>query len=101
MSKYLLGASAAALVVIGTSVAPAQAAQRGVVNQSNLSGSAKNVHANNIRLCNNRCTISGDYAGNIVGIGNQNLGPTVVKAGKPSGSHPGKGKGHGNGHHMP
>jgi len=79
MTKLTLGlAAAAAVLAMGTA---AQASQRGVVNQNTSVGGK--AHVNNIRLCNNRCSISGDYAGNIVGIGNQNLGPT--SAGKSGG----------------
>ena len=63
------------------------------MNQNfSVAGGKAHVHANNIRLCNNRCAISDDYAGNIVGIGNQNLGPT--NAGNSDNGHS---KGHSNG----
>jgi hypothetical protein len=86
MKKLVLTASAMALA-FGFAVSAAEAGgQKGVVNQNlGVNGNKNHLHANNIRLCNNRCTISGDYSGNIVGIGNQNLGPTGT---------PGKKKGH-------
>ena len=86
MKKLVLTVSTLALA-IGFTVSGAQArSQRGTVDQNlGVNGNKNHLHANNIRLCNNRCTISGPYSGNIVGIGNQNLGPTGT---------PGKKKGH-------
>ena len=85
MKKLVLAASTLALAM-GLGIAGAEAGQRGTVNQNlGVNGNKNHLHANNIRLCNNRCTISGAYSGNIVGIGNQNLGPTGT---------PGKKKGH-------
>ena len=85
MKKLVLAASTLTLAM-GLGIAGAEAGQRGTVNQNlGVNGNKNHLHANNIRLCNNRCTISGDYSGNIVGIGNQNLGPTGT---------PGKKKGH-------
>lgn len=93
MTKIIL--AAAAVLAMGMATTAAQAAPKswsGTVNQNVSAGSKAHLHANNIRLCNNRCTIVGDYAGNIVGIGNQNLGPTY--AGKSYGHSKGHSKGH-------
>jgi hypothetical protein len=95
MTKVTIGLAAVAAILATGTVAQAKSVT-GVVNQ-NTSVNGK-AHVNNIRLCNNRCTISGDYAGNIVGIGNQNLGPT--SAGKSSGHSNGHSKGH-KGYGMP
>jgi hypothetical protein len=87
MSKLLLTAGTVALMAIGAG-APAMAKPKSVisgVNQSTTFGNTGHVKANNIRLCNNRCTFQGDYSGNVVGIGNQNLGPTTVNPGKAKG----------------
>ncbi len=97
MKKYVLAGSALAFALaLGIFGAQAggghgsKAVNNGVI-QTNTFGEKSHPHANNIRLCNNRCTVSGDYAGNIVGIGNQNLGPTITNAGK--GGHKGHDKG--------
>lgn len=94
MTKLTLALATAAVLALGATAAQAKS-QSGTVNQNVSAGNKAHLHANNIRLCNNRCTISGDYAGNIVGIGNQNLGPTNAGGGKSNGHGPKKHGGYG------
>jgi hypothetical protein len=79
--KFILGAGAALVLSLGFVVTAAEAKPRTAVsgvNQTTSFGNTGHVKANNIRLCNNRCIFYGDASGNIVGIGNMNLGPTKV-----------------------